>query len=288
MSSIGEQLRGERERQGLSISKIAEQLRINSQYLEAIESGETEKLPGGFFYRSFVRQYARFLGLDENRFEQELETLKPPAFAAAGGEQQEKFPVTVPPLAQERSRSDRSRFPSSLVLLILTLLAGSAVYSLWYKNRDRTPEPAPQQQQAPTPVPPPQPVAQPAPAPAPQTTEPPKQELRTLPPDVPGARFQIVLKATENSWVSLSSSGKFLYVGILKAGESRTLEAANAAKLVVGNAGGLDVQLNGKPLGPIGPRGQPRTWMLTPAGAEPVAPKKPAETAPPPAQPPIT
>jgi hypothetical protein len=46
--------------------------------------------------------------------------------------------------------------------------------------------------------------------------------------------------------------------------------------LRLGNAGGVDIQLNGKPLGPAGPEGQIRTVQLTSGGFNIVAPSKPA------------
>jgi cytoskeleton protein RodZ len=65
----------ERERHRLTLSSVATELRITQQYLEAMEDDNIEALPGAFFYKSFVRQYARHLGLDASEFEQELAAL---------------------------------------------------------------------------------------------------------------------------------------------------------------------------------------------------------------------
>lgn len=64
MSGIGEQLRTAREAKGLSISDIEKATKIQGRYLEAIENNEFDKLPGDFYVRAFIRQYAQVVGLD--------------------------------------------------------------------------------------------------------------------------------------------------------------------------------------------------------------------------------
>lgn len=64
MSGIGEQLRKAREAKGLSISDIEKATKIQSRYLEAIENNNFDKLPGDFYVRAFIRQYAQIVGLD--------------------------------------------------------------------------------------------------------------------------------------------------------------------------------------------------------------------------------
>ena len=64
-ASIGEKLRLEREAHGIALRDISEQTRISMRYLEAIESDDYRRLPGGIFNRSFIRAYAKFIGFDE-------------------------------------------------------------------------------------------------------------------------------------------------------------------------------------------------------------------------------
>jgi cytoskeletal protein RodZ len=58
-------LAGLRETQGLSLDEIARSTNITMRYLQAIERGEFEKLPGGIYTISYIRQYARLTGCDE-------------------------------------------------------------------------------------------------------------------------------------------------------------------------------------------------------------------------------
>ena len=67
MSAFGENLRREREMRGVSLEEISFATKISMRILDAIEREEFSKLPGGIFSRSFIRSYARYLGLDEDR-----------------------------------------------------------------------------------------------------------------------------------------------------------------------------------------------------------------------------
>ena len=77
-------------------------------------------------------------------------------------------------------------------------------------------------------------------------------------------------------WVRASSNGTVLFTITMAANETRTVDAKGSLQLRLGNAGGVDIQLNGKPLGPAGPEGQIRTVQLTSGGFNIVAPSKPA------------
>ena len=65
-TGIGEKLRLERETRGIALRDISEQTRISMRYLEAIETDDYRRLPGGIFNRSFIRAYAKFVGYDED------------------------------------------------------------------------------------------------------------------------------------------------------------------------------------------------------------------------------
>jgi cytoskeletal protein RodZ len=64
-ATIGEQLRLAREEQQIPLREVSDQTRISVHYLEAIEVNDFQKLPGGIFNRSFVKAYARYVGVDE-------------------------------------------------------------------------------------------------------------------------------------------------------------------------------------------------------------------------------
>ena len=113
MASFGETLRRERELRGVSLREIADETKISVRFLEALEQDRLEVLPGGVFRRAFVKQYARYLGLDPERLVAE--------FVYVHGEQ-----VKDPsPAARPREGSN----PATLVLIAAFGLA--ALLSLW-------------------------------------------------------------------------------------------------------------------------------------------------------------
>lgn len=77
--SVGEQLRRAREEKKLSLETVAKKLLIRSSYLQALETGDRRRLPKGVYARNFLREYARFLGLDYRSLGEQFdnETVKP-------------------------------------------------------------------------------------------------------------------------------------------------------------------------------------------------------------------
>ena len=75
MTSVGIILKKERERQKREPAEIAEELCITQRYLRAIEQDDLGSLPGAFFYKSFVKQYAAILGVDEMLLKPGVESL---------------------------------------------------------------------------------------------------------------------------------------------------------------------------------------------------------------------
>jgi cytoskeletal protein RodZ len=55
-----------RHNRGISLRQIAESTKISVRSLEAIERGEFEKLPGGIYNTSYIRQYAHAIDYDES------------------------------------------------------------------------------------------------------------------------------------------------------------------------------------------------------------------------------
>lgn len=64
-TTIGQRLRLAREERGVALREISDQTRISMRYLEAIETNDYKRLPGGIFNRSFIKAYARCVGFDE-------------------------------------------------------------------------------------------------------------------------------------------------------------------------------------------------------------------------------
>lgn len=63
---IGETLRETREEKGYTLEDIQEITKIQKRYLIAIEQNDFQSLPGKFYARAFIKEYAQVLQLDAN------------------------------------------------------------------------------------------------------------------------------------------------------------------------------------------------------------------------------
>src|SRR5207244_5328809 len=109
LASFGEELRREREIRGISLKEISDATKISKRVLEAIEKNDHRTLPAPVFTRGFVREYARYLGLNAE------EIVNRYNFAAAGDDRIEKsthldrlVQPQVQPLAKDRERERKS------------------------------------------------------------------------------------------------------------------------------------------------------------------------------------
>jgi len=74
---LGEKLRKEREKKGISLETISQEIKIKTEYLEAIEEGEFKRLPTGEIYRKgFVKNYAKAIGLNTDEILQRYKEIK--------------------------------------------------------------------------------------------------------------------------------------------------------------------------------------------------------------------
>jgi cytoskeleton protein RodZ len=312
MAGIGETLRRERLRRNLELQQIAEELKLSTRFLDAIENERFDRLPGGVFTKSFVRQYAHLLGLDEEEMAAE-------AARAAGLLADAPLPEPRTPIALTRFHGSpatwwdrvgdggRIGWPSwlyGLALVVVMTLACSGAYEWWQRPRRPAANRAPQAlagrsvapvSALPQPQPPAAPPVQfPVPDEAAETAQEPPPDaasedvaatptVRGAPEGPPsaagadsGAPVRVQLTATETVWVRASADGKYVFSANLEANQTRTVDASGSVELLLGNAGGIEIQLNGKPIGAVGPRGQTRTVQLTSGGFKIVPPSKPA------------
>lgn len=132
--TIGEKLRLAREARGIALRDISEQTRISIRYLEAIETDDYQRLPGGIFNRSFIRAYAKFIGYDEhNALEDYAKTLR------ERGESDDEGSKMHHSLVYTDDGGTQSRSPLTTLLLAILILAALSL-AVWaglefYKRR---------------------------------------------------------------------------------------------------------------------------------------------------------
>jgi len=244
MPSFGEELKQAREERGISLRQIADATHIGIRFLQAIESDNYSTLPGGIFNRSFVKNYARYIGLDEEqalaRYNQQLEE--------QGGE-----PPRVPAARFEGIEDDEPSSWGSISLIILILvivgLGGYGVYRyLKGKSTDSANPPA-VQSQAPGSVPSPAATETPQPslAPAAAAAASPSPEASAPAANVPPDALRVKLQARDQEcWTKVKTDEKQPEIVTLKPGETREYIATQKLVLNLGNMQFLNVMLNGR------------------------------------------
>ena len=247
LASFGEELRREREIRGISLKEISDATKISKRFLDALERNDHKTLPAVVFTRGFVREYARYVGLNAE------EMVNRYNFAAANDDRIEKPPAVAKyPQTPVRDISPRpapkrgippviTRVNPSIfvILLIGAALAGVAWWAVQYKQRER--ERAEITQSVPVVT------TSRAPVTPPPATTPPTDD----------ARLRMTLEATANSWVELEADGKTILNTEVVTGEKREFEATDQFRFrTVGNAAGLTLTLNGAPVGPLGATGE--------------------------------
>jgi cytoskeleton protein RodZ len=297
MGAFGDRMRREREMRGVTLEEISESTKISKRALQALEEEDFDLLPGGIFNKGFVRAYARFLGIDE---EQAVADFVAADTVNHAPEVESKFPLNLedraakPPLNPKRSLT-----PVLLALLLLAAAAGG--WTIWNKHKaqraanespfgdtaipaNKPPEqlPAAQATQATT-----NDVSTTA-SPAGDAANPAGSNQKTgsspstaagdsnSPSDTSASDdsaspdsaqpFTISIKATEDSWISVVADGKQKLEGTLNSGKQRSVTAGKELVLWTGNAGGIEVSYNGKPIAPLGKKQQKRTVTFTPQG----------------------
>lgn len=274
--SVGDRLRFQREQLGWSLPEVADWLRIKLVYLQALEDGRPQDLPGRTYALGFLRNYASSLGMDAQELSQHFRQ------EATGLERRPDlhFPAPMP----ERG------VPAGAAVLVGVVLMAFA-YAGWYMHAGH--EKLPLQSVPPLPAsmvpyaggsapaaPAPKVAAAPAPAPASApaaTVVLPSQVPPSPPPvqaDVPaqaitpvqvapaqvGVNAQVSVNASSSSWVQVrQDGGPVIYEHILQAGESWSVPPGSGKLLLsIGNAGGVTLTAGTLTTPPLGPSGAVR------------------------------
>ena len=255
MLSFGEELKRERESRGIRLGQIAEETKVGVRFLEAIESGRIDIIPGRFYQRAYVRAYARYLNLDEERFVTAYE------FAAAGG--REPGP---PPAARSVANLPLGSAVKWAALVIAGVGLSGAAAAVWRRAPAQdVPNTTPSQLEAFQSAGQISQVSQVS-----RTTSRVadsarlpfvKNELepeRGAEDDLPTTRkLRLTLKIDEPCWLEVHTDGESVDEGIKLAGFRKEFEAAEVC-LSVGNAGGVSYWIDGQVGKPLGQAGQVR------------------------------
>ncbi len=256
VDSLGARLRKRREAMGLDVSEMAARLKLRAQIVEAMEADRLDALGSGVFARGYLRAYAKAVGLP-------LVVLD--ALPAAR--------TTAPSLVthvRPRYGTLLGRYTSRLGHVFLT--AAIVVPFIWMATSNQLPSQQATLTSLDVPLDTPEATATPS---VPSASEiPVMASLAPLfPPKAPGAELAsatltpatvdavapldapvervddetLVLSLSADSWVEVSTAeGEVLESSLLRAGAERAFPLKTGLRVSLGNAGGVELRLNGE------------------------------------------
>jgi cytoskeletal protein RodZ len=256
MGSLGETLRQARLNRGATLADAERETHIRRKYLEALEAEDYGTLPASVYTRGFIRTYARYLGLDP---ESTLDLSAPGRGRVDGA----IIRSATPQVASTRPLSMRifvvlaALLLASLVLAYLWTQYNSFVESLGEGDRatsqravaNPTP-PRPQVFVSPSPVAGASPVASPIVIPTPPAAA-----------ATPESGVVVEARVTERTWMEVWVDGTSQLQATLQSGSVRSFTARQSVRMRVGNAGGVEVTVNGLAQGALGERQQVKEFV---------------------------
>lgn len=282
MGGIGESLRSTREAKGISLEQAEEDTKIRKRYLQALEDGDYDVIPGQVYAKGFLRNYANYLGLDQEEVMLEYKLLGIPA-----KEEYKRVDIEASINKKKRlsGRNDRRTYLATVLIAVFAVLI-LVLYNFVFKNNtkiaNQETDSIKTEQETKTKTPDKAPTKPSGQSPAQQ----PGAQNGNLPGSSTGAGtsgntgnsansgtsvntgtsgnavsgINLTLNGKDQvSWVRITVDGVVKFTGNLNPGESKTYSGTGKIKVRVGNAGAVEAILNGQNLGTMGALGQPTT-----------------------------
>ena len=242
--SIGETLATARESAGLTVDQVAKATRIRRTLILGIENDDFSGCGGDFYARGHLRTIATKVGLDPKPLLAEFDATR-----------------SAPPRASDVFESERVTRPerrgpnwSAAMAAALVLIVAFGIYQAFSSNGHEprfTGGPATQGQGDPTT------------SAAPSTPTP--SDDGSAVAQAPRGKVTVLVRASERSWVQVTTdTGQELFQGLLDVGARKSFTDRSRLRLVIGNAGGVTLTVNGTDIGAPGRRGQVARLQFTP------------------------
>lgn len=274
-------LKETREVKGLSIETVHEMTKIPLDVLHAIEEGYTVRMVSAYYFKGFIKMYAKFLGLDASLVLDEPMPEKPVSDPDA--------PVSVVADPEHRKfneyivRQNKKQTTVGLVLLGISVVVLAIAFGIWkhHSNSEpRVPQPPKVKKESPTrkmleaqsadrkmveqsktktktePKPEKKEVVR-AVAPAPVEASPAEDVQDTPQPtetakSTNGKKVTLSIKSRSAGWLQVKTDGNVVFQSTLRAGAVESWSADKSIEVSGKNINNLEFEVNGKTLGQLG------------------------------------
>lgn len=222
----GEKLRQSRELKGVSLEEAQNKTKIHIGVLRALEKGEVPRNVNPIYLKGFLKIYANFLGLDPKAVVDGFNLNLPV-------EDRQVKPKTDEPKKELDFSLHKPKFVVTgklVVSLIVVLVIILMISTLLHKK--------PKVKIAIKPV---------------------AGVEMTKANDIPiekSSKIKLAVRAKDSAWISIKSDGKTLFKGIFRRGMSETWIAKEKMELSLGDAGAVELEVNGKRIPALGRKGE--------------------------------
>ncbi len=267
MTELGARLKEARLAKGYSIDDLQEITKIQKRYLASIEEGNYATMPGSFYVRAFIKQYAEAVGLNGDEL---LETYRSEVPSPSNEEVTKNIPVT--PSRRTLGRRSSGRFMEIFPMVIVALFIIAIIVIVWtlrqsapqddsdvvendpaltYQTNNPPPSSTPVEKEQPTE----EDTVDPDES-AEEEEEPVQEQAMTLVNtegvtttyQITGAEaYQLKVDAKDRTWLTLrDQAGNSLYDAAVEAGSSYELDVSQYTEITVrvGYVPGSSVYIN--------------------------------------------
>lgn len=257
--TVGSFLREARSSKGISIEEASKATHIHVAILKNIEADDFSSI-SPIYAKGFLKLYAEYLGLNKD------EVVELFAGPQASGKQRPASQKLVIPEPKEKEPSTRAidliafiRSIDKRVFLVIALVF-VAFFAFKLIRKAISSRPAKPKAVAVKPVEKekPQPAAKKPAQPAKKEAAPAKEKTAAQPakPVPANEKVVLVVKAKSKTWLQVKVDGRVAFQNTLARGAAETWTADKKIEMMVGNAAGIELELNGRALGRIGRPGQ--------------------------------
>lgn len=224
MDNVSKMLKEARLAKGLSLEEAEAATSIRKLYLDAVEEGEFDKIPGDVFTKGIIRTYGNFLGLNGpdlvNIYKAQNSGLTKEAVAPKPIRMVEKISIS-PQIKPERVSS--GNWLSYIVVLALVIVVAGGI--AWFMNTDSSQnlisEPAAVENSMPA------------------------EEKAAPKPVYDGVNLALKC-VNDRCWMEVTADGEIVFSGIMEAGQQQSFKAKENISVHYGNIGAMEITVNGE------------------------------------------
>ncbi len=236
---IGKTLKEAREAMGLSLEAVEEETKIRRKYIQALEQEQFQILPGSIYAKAFLKNYAKFLGIKVEEIMEEYRLQYP--------DQTAPEETLAPPVEKVRvkAKTKTQEGPRYWVYVISAIIIIGVIISILYVTKGmwlKSPaDTGSNQLQA----------SEQNQLPAPQQPLPGQVDATK----VSSVKVTLDVKS-DRCWIRVVVDGEPSFQGELSANQSKEFEGKEKIAFTLGNAGVVEVIVNGQNMGFLGGSGQ--------------------------------